>query len=244
MTDDVHPALRETVMDRAQATLRSITSLVDVAQPGLGSIFGELVHVILPENREQRMAMFVTCLDRRMKDVQIELADMFRDLDAEQLALLEDGLRASARATQERRIEQIAALVTSGVAERANAERQRSILDLLGTLSDYDIVYLSRYANWRGIDDDRSSITTGQMEAMSETERREFNLRRQENSLSKNKLIAAGLLRSLLTVKMTADAEGEGGVVLGKPRLTEFGEYFCLQLGIWKDGERRLFPRN
>lgn len=128
MTDEIHPVLRETVVDRAQTTLRAITSLVDIGQPGLGSIFGELVQVILPANREERMAKFVTELDVRLKDASVLLANVFRDLDAEQLALLEDGLRASARATQESRIEQIADLVTCGVAQPDEAARQRGVI--------------------------------------------------------------------------------------------------------------------
>lgn len=242
MADEIHPVLRETVVDRAQTTLRAITSLVDIGQPGLGSIFGELVQIILPANREERMAKFVTELDVKLKDANVLLANVFRDLDAEQLALLEDGLRASARATQERRIEQIADLVARGVAESDDAARQRGVLDLLGSLSDYDVAYLSRYANWRGLDDDRSCTTVGQFNSMSDMEQQEFKLMRQQDELSKHRLIAAGLLRSLMSVK--ADHNDEASVVPGKPRLTEFGEHFCLQVKIWKSGERRLFPRN
>lgn len=242
MTDELHPVLRETVVDRAQTTLRAITSLVDIGQPGLGSIFGELVQVILPANREERMAKFVTELDLRLKDANVLLANVFRDLDAEQLALLEDGLRASARATQERRIEQIADLVARGVAEPDDAARQRGVLDLLGSLSDYDVAYLSRYANWRGFDDDRSCTTVGQFNSMSEVEQQEFKLIRQQDELSKHRLIAAGLLRALMSVK--ADHNDEANVIPGKPRLTEFGEHFCLQVKIWKSEGRRLFPRN
>lgn len=242
MTHEIHPVLRETVVDRAQTTLRAITSLVDIAQPGLGSIFGELVQVILPANREERMAKFVTELDRRLRDDSVQLANVFRDLDAEQLALLEEGLRASARSTQERRIEQIAGLVTCGVSKPDEAARQRSVLDLLGTLSDYDVAYLSRYANWRGVDDDRSFTTQGKFNAMSETEQQEFKLRSQNDHLSKHRLIAAGLLRPVMSVK--TDHNDEVGVITGSPRLTEFGEYFCHQLKIWKSGDRRLFPRS
>lgn len=244
MTDEIHPVLRETVVDRAQTTLRAITSLVDIGQPGLGRIFGELVQVILPANREERMAKFVTELDLRLKDASVLLANVFRDLDAEQLALLEDGLRASARATQKSRIEQIADLVTCGVAQPDEAARQRGVLDLLGSLSDYDVAYLSRYANWRGIDDDRSHTTQGEFNAMSEVDQLAFKLRRQNDQLSKHKLIAAGLLRATMSVKMTADHNDEASVIPRGPRLTEFGEHFCLQLKIWKSGERRLFPRN
>ncbi|WP_312124173.1 hypothetical protein [Brevundimonas sp.] len=74
-------------------SLRTITSIVDVAAPGLGSVFGELVNVVLPANREERMAQFVTKLDLRLKALSVQLGTLLHNLDAEQLALIEDGLR-------------------------------------------------------------------------------------------------------------------------------------------------------
>lgn len=241
MTDKPLPALRETVVDRAQTSLRTLTSLIDVAAPGVGSVFGELITVVLPANREERMALFATELHQRLRAVEVELADIFRDLDAEQLALLEDGLRASARATQQRRIEQIADVVSEGVRETNEAARQRGVLDLLGSLSDHDVAYLARFANWRGLDDSSGTTTVGQYNSMPEAERLEFDRRKQSDELSRHRLIASGLLRALLSI--AKDHREESTVVPGNPRLTEFGEYFCLQLGIWKSGERRLFPR-
>lgn len=79
---------------------------------------------------------------------------------------------------------------------------------------------------------------------MSEVDQLAFKLRRQNDQLSKHKLIAAGLLRATMSVKMTADHNDEASVIPGGPRLTELGEHFCLQLRIWKSGEHRLFPRN
>lgn len=120
----VNPALRETAVDRAQTSLRTITSIVDVAAPGLGSVFGELVNVILPANREERMAQFVTKLDLRLKALSIQLGALLHNLDAEQLALIEDGLRASARATQAR-IGRISDIVAAGIASGAAAGSKR-----------------------------------------------------------------------------------------------------------------------
>ncbi|MNS73444.1 hypothetical protein D3C72_1068860 [compost metagenome] len=130
---EVNPALRETAVDRAQTSLRTITSLVDVAAPGLGSVFGELVNVILPANREDRMAQFVTKLDQRLKALSLQLGDLLRHLNAEQLALIEEGLRASARAAQDSRIGRISAIVAAGIASGTTADRKREILDLLSS---------------------------------------------------------------------------------------------------------------
>ncbi|QYC10650.1 integrase core domain-containing protein [Brevundimonas nasdae] len=132
----VNPALQETAVDRAQMSLRTITSIVDVAAPGLGSVFGELVNVVLTANRGERMAQLVTKLDLRLKALSVQLGALLHNPDAEQLALIEDGLRASARATQKAKTGRISDIVAASAASAATASRKREILDLLSSLGD------------------------------------------------------------------------------------------------------------
>ena len=193
--EEVNPALRETAVDRAQMSLRTITSIVDVAAPGLGSVFGELVNVVLPANREERMAQFVTKLDLRLKALSVQLGTLLHNLDAEQLALIEDGLRASARATQEARIERISNIVAAGIASGATASRKREILDLLSSLSDNDLVVLAGFANRRGHDTTRSpTMTVGAFNALTQEEQADHHLARTMKTLSVQKLVSSGLL--------------------------------------------------
>ncbi|WP_244999589.1 hypothetical protein [Brevundimonas nasdae] len=117
-------------------SLRTITSIVDVAAPGLGSVFGELVNVVLTANRGERMAQLVTKLDLRLKALSVQLGALLHNPDAEQLALIEDGLRASARATQKAKTGRISDIVAASAASAATASRKREILDLLSSLGD------------------------------------------------------------------------------------------------------------
>ena len=241
----VNPALRETAVDRAQTSLRTITSIVDVAAPGLGSVFGELVNVILPANREERMAQFVTKLDLRLKALSIQLGALLHHLDAEQLALIEDGLRASARATQEARIGRISDIVAAGIASGAAAGSKREILDLLSSLSDNDLVVLAGFANRRGYDATRSpTMTVGIFNALTQEEQAAHRLARSQKQLSVQKLVSSGLLGfsyGIDTSDLSADSIPRN-VAVGKtpPKLTTLGEHFAKQIGLWPPEEGNL----
>lgn len=242
---EVNPALRETVVDRAQTSLRTITSIVDVAAPGLGSVFGELVNVILPANREERMALFVTKLDLRLKALSIQLGTLLHSLDAEQVALIEDGLRASARATQEARIGRISDIVAAGIASGAAAGSKREILDLLSSLSDNDLVVLAGFANRRGYDASRlPTMTMGAFNKLTPEEQADHQLARSMKKLSIQKLVSSGLLGFSYGID-TSDFSGDSiprNVAVGKtpPRLTALGEHFSKQIGLWPPAEGNL----
>lgn len=242
---EVNPALRETAVDRAQTSLRTITSLVDVAAPGLGSVFGELVNVILPANREDRMAQFVTKLDQRLKALSLQLGDLLRHLNAEQLALIEEGLRASARATQNSRIGRISAIVAAGIASGTTADRKREILDLLSSLSDNDLVVLSAFANRRGYEATKSpTMTVGAFNALTQEQQADHRLARTMKNLSVQKLVSTGLLGfsyGLDTSDFSADSIPRN-VAVGKtpPKLTTLGEHFAKQIGLWPPEEGNL----
>lgn len=243
MTDEVHPILKETLSDRAQVTLRMVTSAVDVAQPGLGSIFGELIAVILPANREERLAVFATKLDRRIKELNGQLEALIHRLDAEQLGLMEDGLRASVRATQEARIERIADVVAEGLQKADAASRQREVLDLLSSLSDLDITYLARFANWRGYDAcKKPAATIGAWNALSPEEQEARRDTSRLEKMSQQKLISAGLLSLKYELKPRRLGNEEIELKETAPRLTTLGQFFCMQVGLWPAGERDLFP--
>lgn len=226
-------------------SLRTITSIVDVATPGLGSVFGELVNVVLPANREQRMAQFVTKLDLRLKELSVQLGALIHNLDAEQLALIEDGLRASARAAQEARIGRISDIVAAGIASAATASRKREILDLLSSLSDNDIIVLAGFANRRGYDATRSpTMSVGAFNALNDEEQTDYRLALTLKNLSVQKLVSFGLLGFSYGID-TSDLSAASiprNVAVAKtpPKLTTLGEHFAKQFGLWPTEEGNL----
>jgi len=220
--------------DRVQSVLRSFTSSVDLVAPGVGSIFGELITVILPANREERLVQFASNLHREVQRLDRSLENVFASLSAEQIALLEDGMRDSARAAQSARIERIAYVVAEGFEGDSAAVRQREVLDMLGRLSDLDLITLARFFNWRGEDDFREPVlTTGTWNAMSDDEKAPILEERRLRELSLSKLLALGLLDQKYNASSLGYGSDEIKVESGELRLTALGHFFAEQLGIW-----------
>lgn len=167
MTPKLPAVLQENASDKAAAGLRSLTSLIDVAAPGLGSLFGEMIGRVIPNQREERLAAYLGALghklrevhegvrlltdareqmSNRLDDVEEQLRAVGAACTAEQTALFEDGAYSSQRATHADRIERIASLVADGMAEPAEAANDRRLLALLDQLGDDDILRLMSYA--------------------------------------------------------------------------------------------------
>ncbi len=159
--NELPPRLRPNAADSLAVGLRSMTSLVDLAAPGMGSFVGELIGVVIPGQREDRayeyMALVATKVrtlheslrqltdrleasEARGSGLEAEIRQLAQQLTAEQVALLEEGGRVSVKATAKERIEQVATLVANGLSNTASVLQDRQLLQLLDQLRDDDLV--------------------------------------------------------------------------------------------------------
>jgi hypothetical protein len=159
---ELTPSLRSNESDHAATALQSLTSLVDVVAPGLGSFFGTMIGYVLPNQRLERFGAFATKLARRLQivegsvdELRAQYIRLAQEFGPEQRALFEDGAYAAIRATTDDRIDVVSRIVAEGLAgDEVKATEQRRVLDLIGDLSDEDIVVLCSYTSKFGRDDE------------------------------------------------------------------------------------------
>lgn len=159
MNDEVHPVLQSTANDHAAAALRTLTSLVDLCVPGVGSLFGEIIGIVIPNLKSERLEIFLTRLARRLSQLETDIEDLSARLGPPQVDLFEQGARAAVSSASTDRIDQIVEIVAHGMTggERSAASG-RSFLLLLSQLTDGDIVRLSSFHHRYMGDDDWKSL--------------------------------------------------------------------------------------
>ena len=208
MPDDISPAIRPNAADHAASGLQALTSLADIAVPGIGSFFGLLVGQVIPNQRNERMAEFITRLSRRLRiaeeglDALNQRYSTFVDkLGPEQRALFEDGAYASARATSTSRIDGISKVVADGLnADEATAIQQRMALQLISELSEEDVIVLLSYSKfqfdneWRG----KQGAVLAPIRAHMSSEQADLD-RQILRELRTHRLLSLGVLREKLS---------------------------------------------
>jgi hypothetical protein len=128
--------------DRLALALRAGLGLV----PVLGSILAEVITVTIPNQRIDRIAMYIEQLSKRLESLESQhtLSEKgLASLPPVGLALLEDGARTSARALSSERIEQIALVVSRGLGEdEQNMQNERELVAIIDQMSDRDVSFL------------------------------------------------------------------------------------------------------
>jgi len=230
MEPQAPPAIRTTASDRIATALGMLTSAIDLAAPGFGSVFGGLLGEILPDLRERRIEAYLGRLAQRLAAIEGGLQALQTRVDQvaeEHLGLIQDGAVQAAKATNQARIDQVAAVVADGVTEPGAdaAASARRVLRTLGDLDDAELETLARLARWcadgrRGqpLRDPRlSELLIG---------------RRDDNAAFGAYQLAFSHLESLGLVK-----SGEGGdIVASYP--TTAGELVLLKAGLHPDPAR------
>lgn len=146
MSDDLSPAVRQTAADYATSALRALADRVNEMAPGWGAPFQEIVGHIIPNQREERVALFVTQLARRCRfsaEALTYLTDRVEQLETradQRLALFEEGMRAAVTTPESERMDGIAQLVADGLSDtELQAQRNRSLLAALNRLDALDL---------------------------------------------------------------------------------------------------------
>jgi len=145
MTEAVDP-LDSHLRDELVAVGRAVANTV----PLFGGAIGELLTVGVRNQRTERIVAYIRMLETRIESIEAQARlEMLKD--PEKIDLIEEGAFQAARATNERRIEQIVELVTNGLsATDVEIVRRKRLATLLGELDDDEIALLNAYGRSYG----------------------------------------------------------------------------------------------
>jgi len=140
MTDNL-PTLGTNRTDKLVAALRGGTGAI----PLVGSIIGEIISNVIPNQRVDRIVDFLRILGARLG--QFEEGELRERMNEESYVdLLEDGLHQAARALSEERRKQIAALLAHSLSsEDLERIQQKKLMQVLSELNDVEIIILKSH---------------------------------------------------------------------------------------------------
>lgn len=112
------------------------------AVPFAGPLLAEIVDLLVPNQRVDRLASYVEELEARLAEAEEDL--IRKSVEGPSgLALAEDGFIAASRAVTKERISYIASTVAKGLTkENIDNNRQRYLLNLLSELNDEEVLWL------------------------------------------------------------------------------------------------------
>lgn len=112
------------------------------AVPFIGPLLSEIVDHLVPNQRLDRLALYVTELELRLAQAEEKIIKAALTQPGA-LALAEDGFIAASRSITPERTSYIASIVAKGLAsEDIETNRQRYLLGLLSELNDEEILWL------------------------------------------------------------------------------------------------------
>jgi hypothetical protein len=138
MTDET-PPLGETWLDKGTALAKGTIGMVPIA----GSILGEIVGLIIPNQRLQRLETYARYINERLDKIdQHNLRDKL--VRPESINLFEDGAYQAARSLSDDRKKYIADIVASGMAGDINEQLQsKRLLQIMNNIDDDQIIILA-----------------------------------------------------------------------------------------------------
>jgi len=116
------------------------------AIPIVGSLAAEVIGVLIPNKRIDRIEDLLNKMASKLEDVPQSIIDE-RFKKPEFINLLEDGMLLAAKSLSSERIEQISNLLKNSITdEEAKAQQDKHLMSLLGELNDVEIIILRSYA--------------------------------------------------------------------------------------------------
>lgn len=117
------------------------------AIPYAGSLLSEIAGTVVPQQRVDRIADFAERLERRISH--LEDVTVRSEIDDEEFTdLVEESLRQAARSISGDRREYLASLVANSLTQEAiRHSESRHLMNLLGELSDVEIIWLRFYVD-------------------------------------------------------------------------------------------------
>lgn len=135
--------LDNSATDYVAATVKAILGMAPIAGP----LLAELAGTIIPKQRADRLASFVSMLDEKLRSMD---KDMVRTklLDENFTDLLEETARHATRSLTEERREYLASLLASGMSkEHVSFVESKHLLRILGEINDVEVIWLRFYLN-------------------------------------------------------------------------------------------------
>jgi hypothetical protein len=130
---------------RRAALVRSAVGAV----PHVGSVLTEIVNVVIPDNRVERLMTFAIVLDQKVSHLDREILELKMKTD-KFTDLFEDSLHQAARATSDERREYIANLLKNSLTSNdLEHVEEKKLLSLLGELNDPEVLFL-KYQSLHG----------------------------------------------------------------------------------------------
>jgi hypothetical protein len=125
------------------------------AIPLIGTMVGEVIDNLIPDQRQDRIIKFCRVLNEKLSNLeekqsnveiwQKELEERFKEEAF--IDLFEDGLYQAVRALTDERKEYIAAILKNGLSQdKLNYIQQKKLLNLLEQLNDVEIIWLQDHA--------------------------------------------------------------------------------------------------
>ena len=146
------PALGTTHRDRITSAIAALSSAI----PMVGSIVAEVITQLIPNQRIERIELYLKYLFRRLEALGSDsLTQKMRN--PKKLDLFEEGAFQSARGLSEERLEYISRIVAIGITgeEKEESESHR-LLDILAAITDDQIVILSSHLHKNQTEEFRS----------------------------------------------------------------------------------------
>jgi hypothetical protein len=117
------------------------------AAPYVGNLLGELVGVVIPNQRADRLVKFAVELEKRLVTLEDRAQDQLRT-NEHFGELLEEGLRQASRSLSDERRQYIASIIANSLTPDAIAhEESRHLLRMLGELNDIEVIWLRSYVD-------------------------------------------------------------------------------------------------
>ena len=227
--DDLPAPLRADAADHGASFMRALAG----ATPVVGAFLAEVVTQLIPNQRMERLAKYTRRLAGRLTQVEGRVRKI-EELGPTQIALFEEGAYASARATSDERIEQIARIVSDGMTgEQQTAENQRRVLAVLNDLFDTDVLLLAALA---GVPVDLTRAPTrtlGWFNNASPTEQEEHRELEALEEHRLQRLISLGLVAQKTELKMTRPFNGAARPYMQpeRPELSRLGRLVVRRVG-------------
>jgi hypothetical protein len=231
------PPLGGTPRDAGVALVKGAVGVI----PFAGGIIGEVIGQIIPQQRMERLEVYVRYLNEQfgaLKDDQLRA----QLRDPESIELFEDGAIQSARTLSDERRSHIAKLVAAGITGEAKDKIEaKRLLNLLKEIDDDQIIILAGYIdrNKRGSEFWEKHRTILSPALLTGASSKEEQNQRTISDLAHDDLMRLGLLRFTFRQFRTPDFDRETGTL--KPeghRLTPLGQLLLFRLDLAKEGDR------
>lgn len=127
--------------------LTSLAKSVVGAVPFAGTLLSELVENVIPNQRLERLSLYIGELDKKISKIPSEKIDLLIKSEFF-IDLIEESFVQASRAFTDERRTYIAAIVTNGITDNSiELQDSKYLLKILQELNDIEIIWLRYYSN-------------------------------------------------------------------------------------------------